>query len=471
MPAKTVWKGPQALRKHLIPIANLEPFPGNPNRGDVDKIAESLERFGQVLPILTDPALAADEAVRIVAHHHVVLAAQALGWSHVAGIPNEFGDEEEARAYMLADNRLGALATIDREALAVQLELVRQRSLDGTGYDEAFTENLRREIQRFRAAAVPGTAPDLDETPELPEAPESKEGEVYELGPHRLMCGDATRPDHMETLMGDTAADVVFIDPPYAIYGSSSGLSASITDDKIVRPFFRDALAVAQRWTPYFSPVFVCCDWRSWPSWWEVAKMTRIDPKNLLVWDKGGAGLGNNFANTYELMGYFIHLPEQKVMTSGRKAGIRAILKPNVIRANRVVGKERQHNAAKPVGLIAEILSVSSERGSLVLDYFAGSGSTMIAAEMVGRRAHLMEIDPKFCDVIRKRWETFQAIPEDERAYPEPARAFTVNLSAEQEEQLRGRDLEILRAELGTDDDASTLVAAAERLARDLNQG
>src|SRR5207237_245118 len=100
-----------------------------------------------------------------------------------------------------------------------------------------------------------------------------------------------------ERVLEGKRAAMVFTDPPYAIYGSSSGLGADVTDDKIVRPFFRDVLAMAQRATSLFAHVYVCCDWRSWPSWWEVAKLTGLAPKNLVVWDKGGGGLGNNFAN------------------------------------------------------------------------------------------------------------------------------------------------------------------------------
>lgn len=386
-----VWNGADVLRRMLVPLEEVEPWPGNPREGDVPAIIDSLRRFGQVRPILVR------QNGRIVAGHHLVLAARELGWSHVAAIRHDFADEEEARAYLLADNRIPERGRINEEALAAQLGAL--RTLDGTGYTERDRALLDSRLAKLRAPS--------DEEPDPPEPraePKSKLGEVYELGPHRLMCGDATVAGDMARLMGEERADVVFTDPPYAIYGSASGLSASITDDKIVRPFFRDTLAAAERWTPFFAPIFVCCDWRSWPSWWEVAKLTRVEPKNLIVWDKGGAGLGNNFANTYELLGYFLHLPDQKVMTAQRQSGIRPILKPNVLRANRPTGDERQHNAAKPTVLIVEVLEVASESGALVLDLFGGSGSTLIAAERCGRRANVMEIDPGWCDVIRKRY-------------------------------------------------------------------
>jgi DNA modification methylase len=178
-----------------------------------------------------------------------------------------------------------------------------------------------------------------------------------------------------------------------------------VSDDKMVRPFFAAALRAAQRVTRHFAHVYVCTDWRSWPSIWDAAKQTALEPKNLLVWDKGSSGLGNNYANTYELIGYFTHMPPQKTMSGHRETGQRAVLRPNVIRANRPVGEERLHNAAKPVDLIGEVLTLASDPGDLVADLFGGSGSVMIAAGNTDRRCRTMELDPGLCDVIVERWE------------------------------------------------------------------
>jgi DNA modification methylase len=384
--------GPSLLRKlERVPLDSLQLYPGNPRRADDAAIRASLEENDQFEPVVVQK-----DTRYVLAGNHRVLAAQELGWESIDVVVVDV-DDEHARRIMLASNKIPLLGGVDEEALAAQL--AKLRSYRGTGFSEAERKALRARLAALRPS------PAEDDLPEPPTEPSSKPGEVYELGPHRLMCGDSTDREQVEALMGGEKADCVFMDPPYAIYGSSSGLSSDVTDDKIVRPFFRDALAMAQLASRLFAPVFVCCDWRSWPSWWEVAKLTRLEPKNLVVWDKGGAGLGNNFANTYELVGYFLHAPEQQVMTRGRKAGIRPILKPNIVRANRVPAVEREHNAAKPLDLIREIVGAATVEGERVLDLFGGSGSTLVACDALGLASLTMEIDPAYCDVIRARYE------------------------------------------------------------------
>ena len=126
----------------------------------------------------------------------------------------------------------------------------------------------------------------------------------------------------------------------------------------------------------------------------------------MIVWDKGGGGLGANYSNAYELIGFFHNSPTQKALGQ-KKSGARPVHQANILRFNRVTGPERQHNAAKPVGLISEILMNSSEKGEIVADYFTGSGSTLIACEKTGRIFYGMEIGPKYCDITVSRWCNF----------------------------------------------------------------
>jgi ParB-like chromosome segregation protein Spo0J len=152
-----VWTGAKALRRFLVRIDALEPFPGNPRRGDIAQLRASLRRFGQVLPVLVDPQLGADGLQRIVAHHHVVLAAIEEGWTHVAVIANEFADEEEARAYLVADNQLADLGGYDLELLHAQLKAVASTplALDGTGYPADYLTTLEHQLAEMRRAAQP----------------------------------------------------------------------------------------------------------------------------------------------------------------------------------------------------------------------------------------------------------------------------------------------------------------------------
>lgn len=155
--AEVVWRGAEALRPFLVPLADLEPFPGNPRRGDVAELRGSLRRFGQVLPALADPALADGDRVRIVARHHLALAAAEEGWTHVAVIAHEFADEDEARAYLLADNRLADLGGYDLELLHAQLKAAQDApgALDGTGYPPGHLTELEHQLAEMRRRAAP----------------------------------------------------------------------------------------------------------------------------------------------------------------------------------------------------------------------------------------------------------------------------------------------------------------------------
>lgn len=149
---EVVWRGAEALRPFLVAIDSLQPFPGNPRRGDITVLRDSLSRFGQVRPLLVDAA----DPTLIVAGHHILLAAAEEGWTHVAAIPNEFADDDEARAYLLADNRTHDRGGYDLEALSVQLEALRDTStLDGTGYTDGYLGELEGQLAALRSARNP----------------------------------------------------------------------------------------------------------------------------------------------------------------------------------------------------------------------------------------------------------------------------------------------------------------------------
>lgn len=149
---KPVWDGAKSLRRFLVPVEDLEPFPGNPRRGDVESLRVSLRRFGQVLPVLADPALGESGKQRIVARHHLVLAAAEEGWTHVAVIPHEFRDEDEARAYLLADNKIADLGTYDLDELVGHLRVLQEidDGFVGTGYSNGDLDDLLAEQIRLQ---------------------------------------------------------------------------------------------------------------------------------------------------------------------------------------------------------------------------------------------------------------------------------------------------------------------------------
>jgi DNA modification methylase len=261
--------------------------------------------------------------------------------------------------------------------------------------DDAGTRELGEEAEE-----------EFDETKPVADAI-TQLGDLWRLGPHRLLCGDACNPDDVTRLMAGEKARAVVTDPPYAVYGSSTGIAADITDDKMVRPFFRDVVRASVQVLEPFGHAYICCDWRSWASWWEVAKGTGLVPKNLIVWDKGG-GLGSSYANAHELLGFFSLIPLRERMTQ-KITGVRPVNDLNIWKINRVLNSKtakREHNAQKPAELFARAITNSTDEGDLVVDFFSGSGTTAIACTEHRRRAALMEIDPRWCDVTVKRWET-----------------------------------------------------------------
>ena len=258
---------------------------------------------------------------------------------------------------------------------------------------------------------------DPDDEPELAVVQKRcAEGDVWLLGGSRLCCGDSTKPEEVDRAIGALKIACVVTDPPYAIYGSSTGVASDVADDKMVRPFFLDVWRTVHRVLPKFGHAYLFCDWRSWSAVWESAKRAGMSPKNMLVWDKGGGGLGSNYANTYELLAFFAKMPTQRVMKGDTETGQRSVHRPNILRFSRPTGDDRLHNAAKPVMLLKELIENSTDEGAGVLDLFGGSGSTLIAASMAARRCAMLEIEPERCDVIIARFERITGLTAQKEA-------------------------------------------------------
>jgi len=395
------------------PLSALHRAPRNPQGHDLGALHQSFERFGYVEPIIVSQA-----SGRIVSGHGRL---DALEQRRKQGLPppegiqvrdgewlvpiieRPFLNSAEEEAYLIAANRLVTLGGQDDSTLAAMLaDLAAGPGLPGTGFDNDDLDTLLRDLKGDGAAA--------DEIPPHQGGDTTaKLGDLWRLGPHALLCADSANPENLQRALqaaGGALADAMITDPPYAIYGSSTGIGSDITDDKIVRPFSDRLLQNASACLPWFGHAYVCCDWRTWPAIWEAAKPHRMAAKNLIVWDKGGGGLGANYANTYELVGFFAKIPQAVTMTSGAPSGQRPVHRPNLIHLNRVPHKDRQHNAAKPVELFEEFTRNSTDHGGLILDPFAGSGTAIVAAERLGRRCAALEIEPRYVDIIVKRWET-----------------------------------------------------------------
>lgn len=230
-------------------------------------------------------------------------------------------------------------------------------------------------------------------------------GTIARIGDHAIALGDAFDPDLRKRLLPERAA-VTVTDPPFAIYGSSTGVASDVADDQMVRPFFREVAALAQAATTRNAHAYIFCDWRSYPALAGGARDVRLPIKNLLVWDKMRPGVGTHYQNQHELIAFAANTTVRDRMADVRqKQGIRPVPRSNVIRSRPVPPDRRLHNAEKPVALLQGLIQASSDPGEVVHDGFLGSASTILAAHRIGRVACGTEVDAKTWHVAVRRIE------------------------------------------------------------------
>ena len=245
---------------------------------------------------------------------------------------------------------------------------------------------------------------DADEVPDVPEEATTKPGDLWILGEHRLLCGDSTKPEDVERLMDGNKADMVFTDPPYALFGNSTG--ASVADDKMIRPFFRDIARAMLRACKPASHFYSCLDWKSWSAVLDSYSQAGLTAKNMIVWDKGSAALGQAYRSQHELIMFGLVASVGVSITKSLGVEVGRITDTNVWTIKREQN-QGMHSALKPQEVMIRAIKNSSDANALVLDLFLGSGSTLISCQQTGRKCYGMELDPKYCDVIVKRWEDF----------------------------------------------------------------
>jgi DNA modification methylase len=404
-----------ARRIEYAPLSEVKAAKVNPKDHDLGELMVSIRRFGFSGSVIVD-----ERTGRLISGHGRIDALRALQKEKAEApegievrdgewfVPVERGwrskSDADADAMIIAANRLvesGGWNADVLDAMLVELSKIGESALEGIGYDADDVDKILRDM----AKDAGGPQPDEQEGGELAGPLYVKEGELWVLGDHRVLVGDSTKPEDVKRLLDGQQADAVITDPPYAIYGSSSGIGSDIADDKMVRPFFEAVGRLCRENVKTFGHVYLCTDWRSWAALWEGVKRAELQPKGCIVWDKGNGGMGSMWANCYELVGFFVNTPKQKTMKSGAPRGQRQAFKPNIQRFPRVAGDEREFNAQKPVGLMRELVDAATDKGELVVDFFCGSGSTLIACEQTGRRCFTMELEPKHAQITIERWK------------------------------------------------------------------
>ena len=402
----------------VLPVAALKPAARNArthSKAQIAKISRSIERFGFLNPVLID----ADNA--IVAGHGRVAAAKLLGLTEVPTLAVTHLTKEDLRLYALADNRLAELAGWDDELLAIEFEelssAIGDLQLDITGFDLPAIDLM---LQVRQQEPDPE---DLVEEPSEDKPVVSRPGDVWLLGDHKIICGNSLESATYSALLGEEQADLVFCDPPYnvKIHGHVSGLGAVKHDEFAMASgemsaveftdFLGSAANLLVKHSTNGSVHFICMDWRHLHE-----LMNGMSPHygkllNVCVWDKSQGGMGSMYRSQHELIAVFKagtdpHINNIELGKHGRN-------RTNVWRypgANSMSrGRQKKlalHPTVKPVALVADAILDASHRGGIVLDAFGGSGTTILAAERTGRRARLIEIDPKYVDVAIERWQS-----------------------------------------------------------------
>lgn len=409
-----------------ITYKNPNELRANPNNAkdhsekQIQQIAKSISKLGFNNPILVD------ESGMVVAGHGRLEAAKKLGLQTVPTICLVHMTPEQVRAYIIADNKLAELAGWDNEILKIELYFLMNLDTD-FGFDATITGFDIPEIDLIVNAEMIEDAKDDKEIEEdfleAVDIPQKvKPGDNWQLGENLLICGDALKEESYKYLMGEELAEVAFVDYPYnvAVNGHICGKGKTKHDEfamasgEMKKGDFTDFLATSmtlqKKYSKEGSIHFCCMDWRHITEITESAYNACLELKNLCVWDKGTGGMGSLYRSQHELIFVFKNVTAPHI--NNVELGVHGRYRTNVwkyrgMHASNPESKvlAKLHPTVKPVAMIMDALLDCSSLGGIVLDSFGGSGSTLIAAERTKRKARLIEIEPKYCDVTIYRWE------------------------------------------------------------------
>jgi DNA modification methylase len=421
---------------HLEPDV-LRPWARNArthSKKQLRQISDSIRTFGFTNPVLID------EDNTILAGHGRVAAAKLLGLATVPCRLISTMTAAQKRAYVLADNKLALNAGWDEDMLATELSGLLATDLD---FDLSVTGFSIPEIDSLIEGLDPEQRGDPadDRLPELVGGPAvTRPGDVWHLGPHRLICGSALEAETYDRLLGDEMAQMIFTDPPYNVpidghvCGSGSvkhrefAMAAGEMSEQEFTAFLQAAFSHLARHSADGAIHFVCMDWRHMGEILAAGQATFTELKNLMVWVKDNGGMGSFYRSRHELVSAFKsgtapHINSFELGQHGRyRTNVWEYRGINTFKSGRMAELEL-HPTVKPVEMIADAIKDCSKRGGIILDPFGGSGSTLIAAAKTGRRARLAELDPVYVDRIIRRW---QAWAKDDAVLAESGETFDV---------------------------------------------
>jgi DNA modification methylase len=401
------------------PLSALKPHPNNPrthSRKQIEQICASIKQFGFTSPLVID------RHGTILAGHARFEAARKLGLETVPTVILDGLSDAEKRAYMIAENKIAANAGWDRQLLASELQEL-SISLPTIGLDLSITAFETIEIDELNQDLIDSEHQPAEAPWEIPKNPVSQSGELWILGNHRIRCGDARDKDAFAHLMEDRKAAMVFTDPPYNLAirtvqgrGTIKHPEFQAASGETSKSEFTEFLAAFMQHCADHSIdgaiQYVCHDWRHHPEARAAGRRVYGEPKNVVIWNKTNAGQGSFYRSQYEMIlvfkaGQGPHINNFGLGAKGRnRSNVWTYAGANTFRAGRME-ELALHPTVKPVALVADAMKDCSNRGDIVLDPFLGSGTTILAAERVGRLGYGLEIDPIYVDVAIKRWQKF----------------------------------------------------------------
>ena len=390
------------MKIEIADINSIKPYENNPRKlkdSAIEKDAMSLKEYGFRQPIVVDKNRI------IVVGHTRFRASKKLGFKEVPITVADNLTPEQVNAYRIADNRTAEESEWDSELLKMEIKDLEAKDfkLDLLGFNEDQLNDMLFEEKQGLT--------DEDEVPETPEEPISKLGDIWILGNHRVMCGDSTLIDSFDQLCIEQA-DMIFTDPPYGMsYGGGRAEGSTqkgalvkahgmiknddLRDDALIN-LVKDSLSTALMKSKQGCSAYICFTWRTYSEFYKAITDSGYKIKNCVVWDKKSIGLGqSHYRPQHE---FIFYCGEQWY---GDKS------QSDIWQMSRGATSKYVHPTQKPVELVCKALENSSKNEDIVIDCFGGSGSTIIACEKLNRKARIMELDPKYCDVIIKRWENF----------------------------------------------------------------
>ena len=370
------------MKIELADLSSIKPYENNPRKLSetaIEKVAMSLKEYGFRQPIVVDKNRV------IVAGHTRYRASKKLGLKQVPVSVIDNLTEEQINAYRIADNRTAEESEWDSELLKMEIKELEAKDfkLDLLGFNEDQLNDILFEEKQGLT--------DEDEVPETPEEPITKLGDIWKLGNHRVMCGDSTIINEIDKLTEKQKPDMIFTDPPYNVaFNGRSGKFDVIKNDNLEESEFNNFIdtIISNLNILNINTYYICCNW----AFYGVLQK-KLKPKACIVWAKNVFGLGKGYRHQHE----FILFDGFIDASIKNESDLWKISKDT----------KYKHPTQKPVELSSRAIKNSSKPQNTILDIFGGSGSTLIACEKLNRKARIMELDPKYCDVIIKRWENF----------------------------------------------------------------